>query len=290
MMGKLIDYLKQRSVHTPRLAIARLLLALGMLLTLLSNDMTVIANHNYKQLPDYGAKHTAAKSIPLKQLDLFMVMPPATAKVVVIVILLLVMTGLVPQVTGVLHFIACFSIHNYFVITNAGDEITFILSLLLLPICLTDPRLNQWKRQEAVPSKRNIVANIALLMLQLQAAYIYLSAFYGKLKTDVWREGTAVYYYTSHYKLGAPAWLQRINETITLTPLVKVLTWGVLVLELLLGMALLLPSRIRRRLLVPALLFHLLIVINFGLFSFFFAMAGMLVLYLWVDDREQAKV
>lgn len=280
-MDKLLNYLKSNSVHTPALAVARMLLALGMLLTLLCNDMGIIANHSYPALPDYHALHTTATSVPLKQLDLFMIMPPGIAKGIVIAILLLVMTGLAPQITSVLHLIACFSCHNYFLVVNGGDEVAFVMSLLLIPLCLTDPRLNQWQRSKtAIPSRRNITANIALLVIQIQAAYVYLSAGYGKLSSPVWRQGTAVYYYTSHYRLGAAGWLQHVNEWITLSPLVKMLSWGVIGFELLLAMCLFFPPRIRHRFFIPALVFHFLIIINFGLISFFFSMAGMLVLYL----------
>ncbi len=280
MIDNLITYLKNKQVHTPRLALARFLLAFGMLLTLLFNDMSIVANHNYDKLPEYSAKHTVARSVPFKQLDLFMVIPPATAKIVVMVILLLVMSGFVPQVTAILHFIACFSYHNYFLIVNGGDEVTFVLSLLLIPLCITDPRINQWRATPPKASSRNITANIALMAIQVQAAFIYFSAAYEKLYVQVWKEGTAVYYYTSHYRLGARSWLQHINELITLTPVVKVLSWGVLALELAIAFALFLSTKTKKKLLLPALLFHLLIVINFGLISFFFAMAGLLVLYL----------
>ena len=280
MIAKLITHLKTKQVHTPRIAVARFLLAFGMLLTLLCNDMSTVANHNYTRLPGYSARHTTSMSVPLKQLDLFMIMPPGVAKGVVTVILLLVMSGFYPRVTSVLHFIACFSYHNYFLIINGGDEITFVLSLLLLPLCLSDPRKNQWTPMAPGPSQSNIIGNVALLVIQVQAAYIYFSAGYEKLYSKVWTEGTAVFYYTSHYRLGAPSWLQHINESLTLTPMVRVLSWSVLAFEFLLALCLFFPERIRRKFFIPALIFHLLIVVNFGLISFFFAIAGMLVLYL----------
>ena len=288
MIDKLITYLKNKQVHTPRIALARILLAFGMLLTLMFNDMSIVANHNYKRLPDYSARHTATVSVPLKKMDIFMVMPPGVAKGVVIVILLLVMSGYYPKVTGVLHFLACFSYHNYFLIVNGGDEITYALSLLLLPLCLSDPRKNQWQRIAASSSQRNIVGNVALAAIQIQAAYIYFSAGYEKLSTKVWTEGTAVFYYTSHYRLGAPTWLQHINEMVTLTPMVKVLSWGVLAFEFLLALCLFFSDRLRKKFFIPALIFHLLIVVNFGLISFFFAMAGLLVLYLGTPKRKMA--
>ncbi len=286
MTEKLIGYLKNRHVHTPAIALARFLLALGMLLTLLFNDMSLIADHSYAHLPQYVARHTMHSSMPLKQLDIFMQLPPAAAKALAMAILLWVMTGLVPQVSAVLHFIVCFSFRNYFVITNGGDEVTYIMSLLLLPLCLSDPRLNQWKALRPSYRSSNITGAIALLAIQLQAAYIYFSAGFGKLFTDVWRQGTAVYYYTSHYRLGARGMLHTINEWVTTTPLVYVLTWGILLFEMLLPLALLMAPRYRTRMFVAALFFHLLIVVNFGLITFFFAMAGMLVLFLQPGTKK----
>ena len=131
----LVDRLKSTCIHTPRIAFVRFLLAFGMLLTLFTNDLSVVANHNYNKLADYQSMNKQQARAPFKKVNLFRAMAPDKAKVVIIVILLLVMTGLLPQVTGMLHFWACFSIHNYFILYNGGDEIAYVLSLLLLPIC-----------------------------------------------------------------------------------------------------------------------------------------------------------
>ncbi len=283
-MNAIIDYLKQKSVHTPRLAIVRFLLAFGLLLTVLSTNQSVMVNHHYKKIEGYMIRHDAARPAPFKKWDLFLMMNPETAKMVVIFILLLTMTGLLPQVTGPLFFWACFSLHNYYIINNGGDDLAFILSILLLPICLTDPRLNTWKGKVSGPRRGNITANIAMVIIQFQAAFLYFDASYSKLFHRQWYEGTAVYYYTSNYRLGAPDWLKHINELITLTPMVKALTWGSLALELLLAACFFFPARIKRKFIIPALLFHFLIVINFGLITFFISIAAMLLLYL--DDED----
>lgn len=285
MIEQLVQRLSETVVHTPRLALARLLLALGMLLSLTFNDMSLVANHSYDRLPEYRALHSAKSSVPFKQADIFMHLPPAAAKGVAIVILLLVMSGFVPQVTAVLHFIVCFSYHNYFLVINGGDEIAYVLSLLLLPLCLSDPRINQWKRIAHTTASRNIVGNIALWVVRLQAAFIYFSAGYEKIFSKVWRQGTAVFYYTSHYRLGAPQWLRTINEVITLTPVVVLLSWGTIALELVLAACLFLPYKWRKKVFMPALLFHGLIIINFGLITFFFSMAGLLVLLLLTNKE-----
>ena len=283
-MSHLIAYIKSRNIHTPRLALVRFLLAFGLLLTVWSNDLTQVANHNYSRLNGYAIRHTERAHRPFEKADLFMIMNPETARVVVMIILLTVMSGFLPQVTAVLFAWACFSIHNYFVINNGGDDIAFVLSFLLLPICLTDPRINTWKRVEQAPSKRNIIANVTLVVIWMHAAWLYFDAFYAKLFTPQWVNGTAVYYYTSHYRLGAPDWLLRIEQVLTLSQFVRVLSWGALLLEMLLALCIFFPARVRKKFILPALFFHFLIIINFGLITFFISIVAVLLLYL--DDDE----
>jgi antimicrobial peptide system SdpB family protein len=289
-MRGIIAYLKGKNIHTPRIALARFLLAFGLLLTVTGNDLDMVANHDYTQLYGYTIRHSPHFHRPFEKADLFMMMAPEKAKVVVIIILLLVMTGFFPQVTGILFAWACFSIHNFFIINNGGDDLAFVLSFMLLPICLTDPRINTWIRKESPPSQRNIIANVAIVAIWVQAAWTYFDASFAKLFTPQWQNGTAVYYYTSHYRLGAPDWLRRINEWLTLTQFVRVLTWGTLLLELLLAVCVFFPSRIKRKFILPAIIFHFLIVINFGLITFFISIVAMLLLYLDDDDVFTGKV
>ncbi|MBC7553554.1 MAG: hypothetical protein H7257_06205 [Taibaiella sp.] len=283
-MRHFLAYLKCRSIHTPKLAIVRLLLAVGMLLTILNNDFSIIANHEYTRLPEYTIRHAPQRYRPFQSIDLFMMMDPGTARIIVTVILFAVMTGLLPRLTAILHAWASFSIYNYFIIQNGGDHLTFALSLLLLPICLTDRRLNQWQWKEYDSSAGNIVSNIATVAIWLQASWMYFDAFISKIQTKQWLNGTAVFYYTSHYKLGAPDWLKQINELITKTQLVRVVSWGALLLEFVLALCIFFPSRVKIKFLLPALLFHFLIIINFGLITFFIAITALLILYL--DDED----
>ena len=285
-MKAFIDKLRNKSVHTPKLAIVRFLLALSLLMYLLFNDMNVVANHSYEGLPGYKSRHNTHAGVPYTKANLFMLMPPQAARGVVIIILLLVMSGLAPQVTGVLHVWACFSVRNYFLILNGGEQIGLILVVLLLPLCFTDPRINQWKQATPASSRTNIFANVAFFAIQLQAAIVYLYSAVSKLAVREWQEGTAVYYCTSHYRLGAPGWLRGINEIVTLSPFVALLSWGIILFELLLFVCLFAPVHIKRIFLVAGLAFHFMIIINFGLITFFISMAALLILYL--DDANDS--
>ncbi len=283
-MERIIDYFKNKSIHSPRLAIVRFLLSLGLLLTIFSNNMDVFVNHNYTRVMGYMIRHDNVRGGFLNKLDLFILMEPHKAMVVVVAILVVTMIGFFPKITGLLNFWACFSIHNYFIINNGGDDLAYNLSLLLLPICLTDPRINTWTRKVEGPRRGNIIANIAMIAIQFQAAFLYFDASYSKWFHRQWSEGTAVYYYTSNFRLGAVDWLKHINEWLTLTPMVKVISWGALAFELLLCACFFFPPRIKRKFIIPALFFHFIIVINFGLITFFISILAMVLLYL--DDED----
>lgn len=294
-MQRLISYLKDKDIHNQKLAIARLLLAFGMLLTIMSNDMGKTANtgflsrHHYTDRNYALAKHDPKMNMPLRSMNLFIVLPLPAAKVVAAIILLLVISGYLPQISCLFHFWVCFSVHNYFYNVNGSDSIALLLSLLLIPVCITDRRINQWQQQPHPPKSINIFSNIAYIAIQFQAAVIYLLAGIAKLRTRVWQDGTAVYYYTSHYRLGAQNRLRAFNELFTLTPLVVILSWGVILFELLLFLCLFAPAGIKRFFLFSGILFHLVILINFGLISFFFSMSALLILYL-DDDNIFAKL
>lgn len=286
-MKQLIIRLKNHNVHDRKLAIARSLFALGMLLTLIVNDASLLTSHDYHALPHpFRPLHTRPVNGVLESLDLFMLVSPSVGKAISIAVLLLVISGYWPKLSGILHVWVCYSIRNYFLILNGGDATALVFVVLLLPLCLTDPRTNQWQRPQPGKPKINIVANIALYAIKLQAAMAYFDAGYTKMQVRHWRDGSALYYYTSVYAPGSPGWLQRITELFTTTALAPVLSWAVIVFELLLAACLFVPKRVKRTFLIVGLLFHFANVILYGIPSFFCSMAGVLILYLYDTDHS----
>jgi antimicrobial peptide system SdpB family protein len=283
-MQQLIARLKNANVYTPKIALARFLLALGMCLTLLCSDMRIVANHRYTEYRYFTGKDHPGAHAPLAQFDLFRLLPHDAARWVMILMLLVVMSGYLPQITCFLQVWVSFSVSNYLIVANGGDEVALMLAVLLVPLCVTDPRLNQWSIKASPPRSWNIMAGIAYFAIQLQAAFVYLQAGAAKLAVPQWREGTAVYYYTTPFAAGPPVWLTRINDAVLLSPLVAVVTWGVLLIELLLFACIFARPFIKRKFLVVGLVLHFLIAINFGLVSFFFSMSALLILYL--DDEN----
>jgi len=115
---------------------------------------------------------------------------------------------------------------------------------------------------------------------------VYFHAGVGKIGKEEWSNGTAVYYWFNDPTFGMPDFVRPLLEPILANPLgVITVTWGVIFLEILLFMAIIMNDKPRYFLFYPGLAFHLLIIVIHGLFSFFFAMAGGLLLYLWVDNE-----
>jgi antimicrobial peptide system SdpB family protein len=124
-------------------------------------------------------------------------------------------------------------------------------------------------------------------VIRLQVAVVYLHASVGKMKVEEWTNGTAVYYWFLHPVFGAADWLRPVLVPLLMSPVpVTVLTWGAVILELILFAGLFMERRHRRWLLWVGLAFHFGIVLVHGLVGFFFAMAGALILYLWPPDGK----
>ena len=131
-----------------------------------------------------------------------------------------------------------------------------------------------------------LLALSALFVIRLQVAGIYLNSSIAKLAVTEWRDGTAVYYWISQPIFGAPGWLHGLLIAVAATSLgVIAMTWGSLFLEFSLAIAIVMPRRSWKYLLVGGILFHGFIALMMGLLSFSTAMAAALILYLRPVDE-----
>jgi antimicrobial peptide system SdpB family protein len=202
------------------------------------------------------------------------------AKVIAIVVLLLVIIGWRPRITALPHWWVSFSFAASASLIDGGDLIASILTLLLVPVALTDDRAWHWQRAGTASKLGSVAAQTGWLLVRVQVAVIYLFAAVLKFPAEEWANGTALYYVWSNTAFGAPRLLRPLTDRVGGTVLVVPLTWSVLVLELALAAALVAPLRFRTRLLPVALLFHLGIAVFHGLPTFALTMSAALVLYL----------
>lgn len=212
------------------------------------------------------------------------------ARWIAVAILAVVAAGWRPCITGLLHWWVSFSIWTSALVTDGGDQAAAVLTLLLLPLTLTDPRRWHWQRHESADGGRSAFAKLvtlsSLLAARVQVAGIYFHAAIAKTFVPEWADGTAVYYYLTDPMMGLPAWQQHLWLPILQSPLVVIPTWGTIVLELFLVFALFLPDSVKRIAFALGVAFHALIAIMIGLISFATVMMGALIIFLRPESKS----
>lgn len=210
------------------------------------------------------------------------------------IILLIIATGVAPFLTAIPLFYIAASIYSAITIPDGGDQIAQIITFLLIPVSLFDFRLWSYskKRLDLLKTFRiekysEFTAKVSLYLIKLQVAVIYFWAGASKLNEPAWREGTALYYWVSDPTFGASEPLSYLILPIFNIPLVTLLiTWGTILMEVILGLSLLMDERIRKILLPIGIIFHILIFIVLGISSFGIIMIGALLLLLVPVDHD----
>lgn len=195
-------------------------------------------------------------------------------------------SGWRPRFTAPVHWYISLSYMIAAQQIDGGDQVTGVLTLLLLPVALLDGRRSHW---DPAPDRslhflgrlREVAAGSCFTAIRVQVCVIYCVAFVAKLAVAEWTNGTGLYYWFNHPTFGAGELLGGLLQPVLASSLgVTLLTWGVLALEALLAASLVSGKRFRAWMLPAGLAFHFGIIVIHGLFSFFFAMAAALVLYL----------
>ncbi|ASZ11347.1 hypothetical protein KTO58_18420 [Chitinophaga pendula] len=282
-LDTMIHRLTAENIFTNYLGLARSILALSLLLTLLFNHPDTLFRPG-------GVAPEKIHYLALHRFNFFYLLPYEYIHVltgVAMIILLLVIAGWNIGIMAVLQFWVAVSYCNVAVMIEGGDQVISNISLLLIPICLCDPRKNHWYAinyetlSARFAAERKLIANCFHKLIRIQVAVIYFHAAAGKMPVEQWADGTAVYYWFNNPTFGMCEWMRTILMPLLVNPFTVVLiTWGVIGFEWLLFMGMSMHKRYRVYLLIAALLFHFGIIAIHGLFSFFLAMAGALLLYL----------
>ncbi len=267
-------------VRSNVVGLARSLLALGTLSTLLANPPEVL-------LAPLGENSSIVRlsGSSMASWSLFALAGEShwsAARWLAVALLLLVVIGWRPRMTAIVHWWISFSVTASGVVIDGGDQLTAILSGVLVPICLCDGRRWHWSRPGPPPVlAAGAFAESCWWMLRVQVALVYLHAAIGKFVAPEWANGTAVYYWFTHPTYGSPAWLTPwLQPVITSAAGVTALTWGVIILEFFLFAGIIADRRVWPLMLRGGIAFHLGIALVHGLTSFFFAMSGALLLFL----------
>lgn len=278
--SKLRVFAAKNSPYTNVVGLSRSLIALGTLLTLLLNSVDTI----------FVRKISGSLLMPPLQNDIankinfFYLLGNnnlVLMKWCAIGVLIVVISGYFQKITSFIHWWISFSFLHSATIIDGGDQIASILTLLLIPICFFDNRKNHWHSKIEKFQLTNIISICFIYIIRLQVAIIYFHAAVGKFENTEWVNGTALYYWLNHSLFGMPSYFSFFNSFLSNPFFVSGLTYGVLILELLLFLGLFASIRYRKGILFVALCFHFSIILFHGIFSFFFSISAALILYLY---------
>ena len=260
--------------------LSRTFLALASAATLALNSSRTLFT------PIAGTYETPRCSPGILRISLYCLSPGRIeiARWVSVAILLIIATGWRPRLTAIPHAWIAFSFFSSSTIFDGGDQINLVLTILLLPVALSDSRRWHWSAPDTRASHplANLIAWSAILMIRIQVAGVYFVSGISKLGQAEWANGTAMYYWLLTFG-GAPRWFVLFLSK----PLIVVtITWGAIVLEVALALALFLPKKRWPPLLVAGIAFHILIGLFLDLASFALAMIAALILFLRPAEKS----
>lgn len=272
---------KDSSIYL-KYGLCRSILALSLLLTLTFSDDYILFPYHF--WIDFQ------KIIWLDYFNLFHIFSYDNlyiSRIVASVILIVVITGYFPFFFGVLHFWVAYSFFYSSLIIDGGDQISMILSLIFIPLTLSDFRKNTFIKFKRDYSFHVLISNIIMTIVTIQISIIYFVAAIDKIyKLEEWRNGTAIYYWVNDNLFGLQSSLLTIiNSLFQHTFIVTSITWGVIFIELLLSISFFFEWYIRKCILSMGILFHILIAVFLGIPTFSLTMIGILIFYLLPNNH-----
>jgi antimicrobial peptide system SdpB family protein len=261
--------------------LSRTLLAVATACTIAFNPSNVLFT------PAAGVYDVPRCNPGILNLSVFCLLSPARlgiARWLSVAALIVVASGWRPRLTAIPHAWLSYSLFASSTVFDGGDQITLVLTVLLLPVALLDPRRWHWSTVSSAGSSRptaRLLTWSAIFMVRVQVAAVYFVSGISKLGQAEWANGTAMYYWLLSFG-GAPRWvIVLVGKPILLVAM----TWGAIALEVALALGILLPKKSWRPLLIVGIVFHLLIALFFDLWSFAIAMIAALILYLRPADE-----
>ena len=251
--------------------LARFLLIVGTFITFLCNDTNVL-------FPDLS--FTRFKPVwVLDHFNIFYLSGPeyiTHTKILCTLLLGLALSTRYIFFTTCCHWYISYCFFRFAPLVEGGDQITLILSFFLIPLMF-------WYQKNDHIETHTFTHSIYFLM-KLQVAVVYFVAGVGKFQVEEWINGTIYYYWFNSPLYGAPEIFRELLNPLLLDSIVIFcISWGTMLFEIFLSTSILWGERMGSKLvkiLLCGLSFHFLILLFHGLVSFFFAMAGALVILL----------
>lgn len=256
--------------------LSRSLLLISTLLVLIFNNTDVMMSYNKEQLNCTNLPIPTTFCIA-DQINISYEL----MRLIMIIILFIALLGFIPPLTGILHWYICYSIQQNFLPVDGGDQIAMAITFLLIPITLLDFRINYFlsKKRNLNKYTQNITWSF-MILIKIQVLLIYINAAIERLKNIEWADGTALYYFFGDSVFGIPKWEYQMTNFIWESNLVIPITWSVTALEFFLAFNIIPNIKTNKIALITGIIFHLLIGLTIGIWTFVIVMIACLILYL----------
>lgn len=202
--------------------------------------------------------------------------PNETGRWIAIAVCVLVISGISPRWTSILHAWVAISMAVSLSLPDGGEAVAVFSCALLIGVLVPNGRVVAWI--PAGPTPRPVLTAIgyaASIALCLQLAGIYFESGLAKLAVPDWSNGSAMYYIVRDPMFGGVGLIGAVITAVTAHPLgTALLTWGTIVGECCIAVAFLLPHRFKRYGLIGVIILHAGIAVIMGLWSFALVMVG----------------
>lgn len=211
---------------------------------------------------------------------------------IIIAILFLALIGWFPRWTAIPHLYATSSVTTAMTLPDGGDNIALIVLILLTPIALIDGRRWVWVGPLVrMRIEYRGIGFVSAWAIRLQMFYVYADSAIAKMGVGDWANGSAFYYFVRDKMFGSAGLARSFWYFVSDNTLgVLAVTWGSIILELVIALLTVLSARYRIIALVLAVFLHAAIWMAMGLFSFSLVMIGVSVIVANSDRVSLRKI
>jgi antimicrobial peptide system SdpB family protein len=217
-----------------------------------------------------GMQCDSVRSLSLWCLDRGLTDHLLISRIVAVGALAMVVSGYRPRWTCVPHWYVTYSLTASMTVPTGGDSAAALLTLLLVPLCLGDERLWQWRTpMRPLRASWRGRAFAAQLVIRFQLCIIYVTAAASKLGDPAWRNGSAFYFVANDPYQGIPTVASRLILPTLDTPwLIRSITWSVIAVQLFIALTIIGRRRMRAIAVVLVTALHVSIIVAMSLPSF----------------------
>jgi antimicrobial peptide system SdpB family protein len=195
---------------------------------------------------------------------------------IMIAILVVAASGYRPRWTVLPQAWTVYSIAVSITLPDGGESVAMLMSALIVPICLADDRVWHWQRPVTTAASSWLtVSFVAIWAVRTQLAFVYADSSLSKFGVADWANGTAEYYFLRDNMFGVDGPFAGLLLSMSKSvPVVIGMTWGALIVELVIAICLLSSDRWRKVALLLDISLHAMIILTMGLWSFASVMIG----------------